>query len=87
MEKKQPKKSSIAALQKNLAKNLTNKALDKAPDVIDSLSNRTNSKTKQKVLNDNITKTIVNKGTRNLRRRIRNLDTLIVNNLWQVYQM
>ena len=65
MEKKQPKKSSIAALQKNLAKNLTNKALDKAPDVIDSLSNRTNNKTIKNVLNANITKTAVNKGTRN----------------------
>ena len=51
---------------KNIAKNLANRALDKAPDVIDSLSNRTNNKTIKKVLNANITKAAVNKGTRNL---------------------
>ena len=60
---------------KNLTKNLSNKALDKAPNVIDSLSNRTNNKSIKKVLNASITKAAVNKGTRNLRRRIRNWDT------------
>ena len=60
---------------KNLTKNLSNKALDKAPNVIDSLINRTNNKSIKKVLNASITKAAVNKGTRNLRRRIRNWDT------------
>ena len=60
---------------KNLTKNLSNKALDKAPNVIDSLSNRTNNKSIKKVLNASIAKAAVNKGTRNLRRRIRNWDT------------
>ena len=46
------------------------------PDVIDSLSNRTNNKAIKKLLNANITKATVNKGTRNLRRRVRNLDIL-----------
>ena len=55
---------------------VANKALDKVPDVSDSLSNRTNNKTIKKVLNDNITKAAVNKGTGQLRRRIRNWDTL-----------
>ena len=44
--------------------------------MIDSLSNRTNNKTIKKVSNANITTAAVNKGTRNLRRRIRNWDTL-----------
>ena len=52
-----------------VAKNLANNDLDKAPDVIYSLSKVTNNKT-IKVLAALI------KGTRNLRKKIRNWDTL-----------
>ena len=74
--KKSSQKIITSSATKNLAKNPANKALDKAPDVIDSLSNRTNNKTIKKVLNANISKAVVNKVTRNLRRIIRNWDTL-----------
>ena len=70
--KKVAKKIITSSAAKKPAKNLSNKALDKAPDVIDSLSNRTNDKT----LNASITKAAVNKGTTNLRRRVRNWYTL-----------
>lgn len=73
MEKKQPNKIITSSAKKNVPKNLANKALVKAPDLIDGLSNRTNNKTIKKVLNANITKAAINKGTRNLR-RIRNRD-------------
>ena len=74
--KKADKKVITSSAAKKLATNFSNKALDKAPDVIDSLSNRTNNKAIKKVLNANITKAAVNKGTRILRRRIRNWDML-----------
>ena len=75
-DKKAAKKIIIGNAAKNLSKNFANKALDKAADVIDSLSSRTNNKTIKKVLNANINKAVFNKETRNLRRRIRNWDTL-----------
>ena len=68
-------KKEQAVLQKSLAKNIVDKALDKTLDIIDSLSNRIKNKTIKKVLNANLTKATVNKGTENLRRRIRNWDT------------
>ena len=74
--KKGDKKVITSSAAKKLAKNFSNKALDKAPDVIDSLSNRTNNKAIKKVLNANITKAAVNKGTRILRRIIKNWDML-----------
>ena len=54
-----------------VAKNFANNDLDKAPDVIYSLSKVTNNKT-IKVFAALI------KGTRNLRKKIRNWDTLYV---------
>ena len=63
MEKKQPNKIITSSAKKNVPKNLANKAL----------LNRTNNKTIKKVVNANITKAAINKGTRNLR-RIRNWD-------------
>ena len=75
-DKKAAKKIIIDNAAKNLSKNFANKALDKAADVTDSLSSRTNNKTIKKVLNANINKAVFNKETRNLRRRIRNWDTL-----------
>ena len=74
--KKADKKVITSSAAKKLAKIFSNKALDKAPDVIDSLSNRTNNKAIKKVLNANITKAAVNKGTRILRRIIKNWDML-----------
>ena len=76
MEKKQQKKIITSSPAKDLAKNFANKALDKVLDMIDSLSNRTNNETIKNISNANITKASVNKGTRNLRRKIRNWDTL-----------
>ena len=71
MEKKEQ-----AVPQKSLAKNIADKAIDKTLDIIDSLSNRTKNETVKNVLNANLAKATVDKGTENLRRRIRNWDTL-----------